>query len=159
VWNRPDADVSTGRTVMDDLGRQGLYRRIYQPGKDGRLREIEDYARNIINVKRLLEPENSVVMAEINIYAVYSRLEVVVENGYRLPVGRFLGLFGADDTFTLKVEAWAVIDDPSELIRNADFIIDIEKELEDKYPGLKSFSEKTQDVFRDIKGKITGFLD
>jgi len=159
VWSRHAADMSTGEITSAELKDQGLYWRIYDTDKDSALKKIENYETDLADKRTLLHSKDSAVEAYIRDYVIYKRLEVTVENSYHIPLGSFLKIFGAKDCFTIKVTAYSIIDDPTELIRNTDFIIDIEKELEDKNPGLKNLGDKTRGIFGDIKGKMSDFLN
>jgi hypothetical protein len=159
AWSRHGGDLATGKISASGMDDQGLYWRIYDTDKNGALEKIKNYARNLSEDKSLMHSEDSTTDAVIRDYIIYKRLEVTIENRYHIPLGGFLKLFGANDHFTIKVTAYSVIDDPTELIRNTDFIIDVEKELEDKFPSLQNLGEKTRDAFTEIKGKLADFLN
>jgi hypothetical protein len=158
VWSRLQADTGTGRTKLKDFGEKGLYWRLVDTGREEKLKRIEEYAEKILEKGRLIKPESSSVSADIRDYAIYKKLILVVENRYELPFGRFLHMFGASGLFSIKVTSEAVVDDPVELRRNVDFAVDIEKELEDKFPAFKDIREKTGDILSGVKGKIDDFL-
>ena len=158
-WKNPMADTSTGKTAKVELESAGLYWRILDTGRNDKLDKIKLYTETLLKKNNIICPENSLVKVDIIDYKVYRKLEVILENSYRMPIGGFLRIFGASDHFIIRVKSCAVIDDPTELIRNTDLLIDIEKELEDKYPGVKNLAEKTRSVISDMKGKIGKFLE
>jgi hypothetical protein len=159
VWSDLKADTGTGRVEMSDVGRGSLYWRLVDTGRDEKLKRITVFTENALRKGRLLNAATTKVRADIKDYIVYKKLEVVVENTYELPLGSLLRLFGASGCFSIKVKSESVIDEPVELIRNVDFAIDLEKELEDRFPELKNLREKTRDTLTGVKGKINEFLD
>lgn len=159
AWENRAADTGSGKIEINNLGNEGLYWRVFDTTREDKLEKIKRYALAISGKSNILKPVSSDFKVEIRDYVIYKRLEITVKNSYSIPAGRLLGIFGANDRFTINIKSTAIIDDPAELIRNTDFIIDIEKELEDKYPGVKDLAEKTRTVVGDLKGKINGFLD
>ena len=67
-------------------------------------------------------------------------------------------IFGGSDSVRITAKA-AAVNEPAELIRNADFIIDIEKKLEGKFPGLKKAGEKIRETMNDMKERLERFVD
>ena len=159
VWSDAEADTGTGRVEMSDIGSGSLYWRLADTGRDEKLNRITRYAERTLEKGRLLHAASSKVSVDIRDYVIYKKLEVSVENTYELPLGSLVRIFGASGRFSIKVESESVIDDPVELIRNVDFAIDLEKELEDRFPELKNLREKTRDTLSGVKGKINEFLD
>lgn len=159
VWSDAKADTGTGRVEMPDIGSGSLYWRLVDADREEKLKRITIYAENALRKGRLLNAATTKVSADIKDYVVYKKLEVAVENTYELPLGSLLRLFGASGRFSIKVKSESVIDEPVELIRNVDFAIDLEKELEDRFPELKNLREKTRDTLTGVKGKINEFLD
>lgn len=159
VWADSKADTGTARLQMSDIGSGGLYWRLADTGRDEKLGKITRFAERALEKGRLLNAESSKVSVDIKDYIVYKKMEVAVENTYKLPLGSFLRIFGASGRFSIKVKSEAVIDDPVELIRNVDFAVDMEKELENTFPELKDLREKTKDTLSGVKGKINEFLD
>lgn len=159
VWADAKADTGTARRQMSDIGSGGLYWRLADTERDEKLGKITRFAERALEKGRLLKAESSKVSVDIKDYIVYKKLEVAVENTYKLPLGSFLRIFGASGRFSINVKSEAVIDDPVELIRNVDFAVDMEKELENRFPELKNLREKTRDTLSGVKGKIGEFLD
>lgn len=159
AWSDKSADTGTGRTDVSGSESGGLYWRLVDGGKDEKLGKITRYAKKALEKGRLLKPATTNVSADVRDYIVYKKLEVSVENTYGLPFGSLLKMFGGAGRFTIKTKSEVVIDEPAELIRNVDFAIDLEKELEDRFPEVKSLREKTRDALSGVKGKINEFLD
>jgi hypothetical protein len=136
-----------------------LYRRIFDSGKEERLKKIEEYALALSSRNEIVPSSGSSAVAEIKDYAVYRKLEVTVEKDYKMPLGRFVMLFGGSDTITISVKAVSTINDPAEFIRTADLVIDAEKKLEERFPELKEISDKTRQAMNDLKDRLGKFMD
>ena len=159
VWSDALADMGTGRAEMLDSAGGSLYWRLVDNESDEKLERITRYTEKALEKGKLLNAATTKVSVNIRDYIVYKKLEVSVENTYELPLGSLLKIFGASGRFSIKVKSESVIDEPVELIRNVDFAIDLEKELEDRFPELKNLREKTRDTLTGVKGKINEFLD
>lgn len=159
VWSAAGSDTGTGRVEMSGTEGGSLYWRLVDTARDGKFNRITRFTEKALEKGRLLYADNSKVSVDIRDYIIYKKLEVTVENTYKLPLGSLLRIFGVSGCFSIKVKSESVIDDPVELIRNVDFAIDLEKELEDRFPELKDLREKTKDALSGVKGKINEFLD
>ena len=82
-----------------------------------------------------------------------------ISSCYNLPLGNFLKLFGGSGMYRINVKAVSVVDEPEELIRTTDFIIDLEKKLEEKFPEIKDLGEKSRNAMNDIKQRLEKFMD
>ena len=158
-WENLAADIATGKTTQNDLTDNGLYWRVFEEDSEGKIAKIKEYTEALLIRKNILRPESSVTSINIKNYIVYKRLELTVENTYKMPGRAVMRLFGSDGKLRLKVTSFAVIDDPAELIRNTDFLLDIEKELENKYPGLKNLGDKTKGILGKMKDGMEKFME
>jgi hypothetical protein len=159
AWNGAEADTGTGRMEMSDAGDGSLYWRLADSGRDEKLGKIARYAEKALEKGKLLNAASSRIEVNIRDYVLYKKLEVAVANTYELPFGSLLRVFGGSGRFSIDIKSESVLDDPVELIRNVDFAVDMEKELEDRFPELKDLREKAKDVLSGVKGKINEFLD
>ena len=158
-WKGLSADIGTGRTDMEGLGAAGLYWRLFENQREEKTVRLENYAKELLISRNILKPDNTTVDVHVTDFVFYKRLEVAVESSYRLPGRKVLKFFGFDGMLRLKVSSLAVIEEPAEFIRNMDFLIDIEKELEDRYPEVKELGSKTREIFTKIQkglGNFTG---
>lgn len=153
-WCNISSDMATGKTEIGKLGDAGLYWRLFESGKNEKVNRIKNYSEQLLKKRCILKPSDSDVFVEIKDFIVYKKLVVTVENSYPVPGGSLTGLFGLKGCVKIKVTSYANINDPSEFIRNTDFILDIEKELENKYEGLKNIADKTREIFGSIKSNI-----
>jgi Flp pilus assembly protein TadG len=156
-WFNPASDIATGKTEINNLEETGLYWRIIEEKRDVKLNRIKTYSERILNKKAIFEPYYSNTKVEIKDYIIYKRLHVCIENSYKLPGTSLFKIFGVGRYIKINVSAYANINDPSEFIRDTDLLLDIEKEMENKYPGLKQAGEKTREVLSRIKDNIGKF--
>jgi len=159
AWAKGFGHVGTGKPDKESMDEIQLYRRIYDLKKEERLKEIEDYALELASKNQLIKPEDLTTKAVIRDYALLRRLEVEITKYIRLPLGEYMRLFGGSGRIEMTVKATASIDEPAELIRNTDFILDIEKELEVKYPELKNMGDKAREFLSRISGKLEEFIN
>lgn len=159
AWASGVSEISTGKPRPDSFEKINLYRRLFDSDKETRLECIEHYALSISSRNELLKPVETAAEAILKDYAVCRKLEVKIVKRYRLPLGKFLRIFSGSETFEICVEATSSINEPVELVRTTDFILDMEKKLENKYPGIKNLGEKARSTMNEIKGKLEKFFD
>lgn len=159
VWAGDHCEINTGKPNPDAFEKTDLYRRIFDSDKDEKIIYIENYARSLASRSELLSPVDTDVEVAVKDYVVSRRLEVKIVKHYRIPLGRFLRLVGGSDCLSISIKAISPIDEPVGLIRVTDFILDLEKSLEAKYPAIKNLGEKTRGTMTDIKSKLEEFLD
>lgn len=159
AWVTGTLELRTGKPIEGSFEEFELYRRIFDSEKQSRLESIEQYALAAAGRHELVEAVNSNAEAVIKDYVVSRKIEVTICKEYRLPFGRFLRLFGGSDTIEMTVKAVSAMDEPAELIRTTDFIIDIERKLENQFPELKDMGDKTRNALNEIKGKLEEFIE
>jgi len=159
AWASGISEIRKGKPDKEYFEKIRLYRQIFDADKKNRLSIIEKYALDVSSRNEILRPQDESAVAELKDYIVYRKLEVSIRKRYNIPFGNILRLFGAKGTVDINVKAVSSIDEPVELIRTTDFIIDIEKRLEERFPEIKNLGEKTRDAMNDIKGKLEEFLD
>ena len=159
AWPSGVGDVGTGKMTGDGFDQVKLYRRIIDNDKEKRLELIKSHAEALSVRGELLKPVDTVVVADIKDYAVCRKLEVGITKSYVLPLGTFLKIFGGSGKIVISIKAASMLDEPVELIRTTDFILDLEKELEKKNPDVKNLGEKTRDTMNGIKTKLDEFTN
>jgi hypothetical protein len=159
AWAKGLCPIGIGKPDKESLEKIKLYRRIYDSEKTERLKQIEVYALELATKSQLIQPDDLVVKAAIKDYALLRRMEVEITKHIRLPLGKYMRMFGGSGRVEMTVKATASIDEPSELIRNTDFILDIEKELENKFPQLKNVGDKARDFLSQISNKLEEFIN
>jgi hypothetical protein len=148
-----------GKPGVEDIKKPKLYRRLFDSEKESRLGDVEEYAQKLAARNELLKPVNTSVSAELKDYVIYKKLVVSVSKSYKNPLGRLSGFLGKSETIDITAVAVSSVDEPAELIRTTDFIIDVEKKLENKFPGLKNLAEKTRNAMKEMKDKLSEFLE
>lgn len=156
-WRNMSVDISTGKVNKTSTDENKLYWRIVDSKKEYKIKKIEEYIEKELTKRRLLQPQHEVIDVEVRDCVIYKKLSVYIENSYAIPAAGLFRTFGLSDTYVVRTQSEAVIDDTTELIRNTDFVIDIKRELENKYPEFEKFTKQIQDVIDDIKHKVYDF--
>ena len=159
AWASGVSEIGTGKPTKDSFQEIKLYRRIFDGDKEARLECIESYATSIASRNELLRPTETAVEAVIKDYVVCRKLEVKIVKCYSLPLGNFLRIFGGSGVIEMSVKATSSIDEPVELVRTTDFILDLEKKLESNNPEIKNLGEKTRNAMNEIKEKLEKFMN
>lgn len=159
AWSSGVGRIGTGKVSDASFDNIRLYRRIYDSDKEKRLEIIRNHAAELTERGELLNPVETVIQAEIKDYAVCRKLEVSITKSYILPLGNFLKIFGGSERFVINVKAASMLDEPVELIRTTDFILDMEKKLEENNHEIKNLGEKTRGTMDEIKGRLEKFLN
>ena len=155
LWRNPPGDMTTGRIIRTESENCGLYWRLSELNDSGRAEKLRGYGLQAAGKKDMLPGSGKKVRVEIRNYLVYKVLEVSVEEAYRNPAGSILGIFGLPESYSLHANAGTILGDTPELIRNTDFLMDMETELEQKYPGVRKFGEKTRSILETIRNRIS----
>lgn len=159
AWASGVSQIDTGKPRTDSFEKIKLYRRLSDGDREARLECVKSYALSMASRNELLHPTESAAEAVIKDYAVCRKLEVKIAKYYSMPLGNFLRLFGGNGIIEMRVKATSSVDEPAELIRTTDFILDIEKKLEKNNPEIKNLIEKTRNAMNEIKGKLERFMD
>ncbi|WP_432408060.1 TadE/TadG family type IV pilus assembly protein [Wukongibacter sp. M2B1] len=145
-----------------------LYWRIFRTKEKDKIKILKTYALDKLKSNNILEGEVSEINANdmenskdnidiwLKDYVVYKELNVVINNSYKIPLGDNLRIFGLEDTYNISVHSKAVINDPMEFIRNADFIGDTLKEFEKTKKILESFKETMDKINKNIEKFLQG---
>jgi len=158
AWNRSFNSLETLKVEKDSLGTRGLYWRIYDTEKASRQQAVEEYMNRKYERYGILREIGRQSKVELKDYVIYKKLAVSMESSFRVPISGLLDMFGIDSQYTIKVRSEAVVNEPVEFIRNTDFILDMERKLERRYPALKNLGDKTRGIMDQIKEKILELL-
>jgi hypothetical protein len=158
AWDKSFNSLETIKVEKESLGDRGLYWRIYDSEKTSRQQVVTEYLDRRYGRYVILRESGRQSNVELKDYIVYKKLIVTMESSYRLPIDGLLDMFGIGNHYTIKVRSEAVVNEPVEFIRNTDFILDMERKLERRYPALKNLGDKTREVMDKIKNKIFELL-
>lgn len=160
TWNNFTRDTTLGRTDKVNLDASGLYWRLFDFNKTTKEHNLKDYIEKRLGAYSILGSDKQVSIQVVD-YIAYKKLVISINDSYRIPVGSVLKIFGLGDRYTISVKSEAVINEPVEFIRNTDFVLDMEREFEDKYPGYGRLVHKIRDTMSSLKDKIVNskFLD
>lgn len=157
-WEYAKMDIATGKINMNVLDDNGLYWRLLEPDREEKVKRLKEYLTLQVKKNSILKPIESEVSIEIKDYKIYKVLIIEALNTYPVPGGGIFSMFGMENHFRLKVVTSVNINDSTEFIRTTDLIMDIEKELEMKNPGIKNLAEKTRNTLSKIKVNMDRFL-
>ena len=159
VWNNPTKDMSTGEVTKMNINSGGLYWRLLDFKAKDKEEKVKEYVK-----KRLAEhavlgfsrtPE---VNIEMHDYIAYKVLEVSIKVEYKIPVGEVLKMFGLSEYYEVSVKSSSVINEPTEFIRNTDFILNLEKEFEKNHPVYQKATNDIRANMNNIKDRIDKFF-
>lgn len=147
TWNVATRDVYMGRTEAADFNENDPYWRLYDTKREDKRKKVESYGTNMVKNYNAM-PTNGKstsssmkgVDVDVQVYdnIISKKLKVTISQSYFAPIGKVLNVFGVKDAFTAKAYAESSINEPSEFIRNTDFVIDVAKEVDDKVTGGKA---------------------
>lgn len=140
--------------ISDDgllSGSIGLYRRIFDSSEDEKLKKAELTAERLLNKRGLLKPSAVRILASVEQGFFTKKIAVSIKCCYPLPLLRAAGIFQVKREMTIEYEAVSVIKEPAELIRNTDFVIELEKDLEAEFPGIREFREKLTAKIKKVR--------
>lgn len=161
AWDNPSKIFELNKTGKENMDDEDLYWSMFDSNKEEKLGGIKNYIEADLKrrnfVSGFIGSGSKTVDVNIDDFIVYKKLTVTINDTYRLPAARLLHVFGSEGAYSIKVKSQAVVNDPAEFIRDTDFLLDIESELEDKNPGLKNLGDKTREILDSIKNKAAQF--
>ena len=149
-WKDPDSlDI--------DWNNYNLYWRIFD---EMALTKSNKAAQNTEAYYKLLGLKGFTV---VNSYADYRNsiiksIETGIFSRTVFPEQIIMKQFNLSSAYGLKINSCSIIPDFSEFIRNIDFVIDIEKELEENSPEFKNFAKNYNEILEKIRGFIDGII-
>ncbi len=164
-WCNSMKDVETGRLDINDIGKDGLYWRLFDGKSSLKQSKVIYYigmpeqSTSLLNKRSILS--NTFQEGKINLsnYIIYKSIDVSINKNSKIPVSGVTGGFGIVNGYKTSSSSVQSINDPVELIRNLDFAADIEKELERKNPGFANLVQKAGNIITTIKDKINEFFN
>lgn len=145
IWFKENSALETGKISKQDIVRLGLYRRWSFDNSDdeGILREN---AANTLQRASILKVKNLKVDITHQNIILSQKINVELSASYSNPLGGLTRMWGLGSSTLLKVKAQAVIDDPSEFIRNSDFMLETASGL----PVVSEFESKWNEIISKI---------
>lgn len=138
------ASVLSGRISKGNIASLGLYRR-WTSNLSFEESDFGTTALNTLMQKSILKGSSSLdIKRSGNI--ISQRITVSLNSTYENPLGYLTTLWGLNNKISLRVKAVSTIDDPTEFIRNSDFII----ETASKVPIISEFEAAWQDIINKI---------
>ena len=139
-----NTSLMSGRTSKEAIKDLGLYRR-WTSNAEIQQNDFEVFAMKTLLQRSIIKGSSDFDMKRSG-NIINQRITVILTGTYENPLGDLTKLWGMDNKINLRVRAEATIDDPAELIRNTDFIL----ETASKVPIISDFEAKWQDVITKI---------
>lgn len=153
-WDSAHKDISTGKIEKSALGKDGLYRRFSASFKAARVNDIQSLAAISTEKSSLLPLKSNEVIVEIKDCIAFKDIEITAVKNTEASKARSFMPYGLNKSNLQSAAAAAAAIDPAEFIRNCDYIIDLEKELEKRVPGLKQAGGSIREAIEGIKVKM-----
>ena len=159
LWKNQEKDIMLGSIDKEDLKRGGLYWQLIDFQNKEKKQKVEDFIlQRMVQHKLIMPAERPTIFIDSQSFIAQNKLNVKIERKFKIPPGRLLKIFGITPFYTISVKAEAVIDQPSEFIRNTDLILDIEKDLETKYPEYGKMIRKIREGMNEMENDIAGYF-
>ena len=159
IWRNQEKDISIGSLAKEDIKKGGLYWQLIDFQNNEKEQKVKDYILGRLAQHKLLMPaEKPEISVTSQSMFAQNKLDVNIERKFKIPPGRLLKVLGMTSYYTISVKAEAVIDQPSEFIRNTDLVLDIEKDLETKYPEYGKMIRKVREAMDEIEKDIAGYF-
>ncbi|AEV68358.1 TadE/TadG family type IV pilus assembly protein [Acetivibrio clariflavus] len=158
IWKNPESDMYISLVKLEHFKDNDPYWKVIDYKEKSKKEKVENYIKNSLKQYSILQsgdkkvPMNTTDIqfdVEVKNYLVYKKLTVTVKKNFKLPIGNILSIFGIGNTVSIQAKSEALINDPSEFIRNTDFAIDMGKRIDNL----------TGNNFEKIKDKVNNFLD
>jgi hypothetical protein len=178
AWSNPSKDMFIEQIKTSDMKNASLYWRLTEilpvsKASETKKTKVEEYVKYSLKQYSLLgkrfdnkeviksDISETVVSCEIKDYIIYKKLVVDVTEKYTIPIGSsLLRPFGFSGQYPIRVKAEAVINEPSEFIRNTDFVVGTIREYDTKSGGnLTEIWNKINGSFSGLSDKLKDFLD
>ncbi len=158
-WKNRYANIETGRDYKTCPEGMELYWWIWDTSNDEKRAKVESYLENRAGRYSIIKSADRKAHVSLLNYIAGKKVRVAIEESYVIPGASLLKAFGIRDKYKIRVVSEAVIRDPDEFIRNVDLLIDVERELEEKFPGLKATGDKVRGVIEDMHDRIKKLLE
>jgi hypothetical protein len=155
-WGYTGKDMLYGFISRENLKSDSLYWRLWDTNRDIKLQNIIKFAKYDFGKYSLITNKNDFTI-NINIdsdYIVSKKIHVTARSLGKNPVRNLLTKLGLKGTFEFHAHSTAIINEPSEFIRNTDFALDTVVEIDNKYA-----KGQIQNFSGEIKNKITKIFE
>ena len=159
MWRNQEKNIMIGSLSKEDMKKGGLYWQLIDFQNKKKEQKVKDFILGRLAQHKLLMPaEKPKISITSQSLIAQNKLVVNIDRKFKIPPGRLLKVFGMTPYYTICVKAEAVIDQPSEFIRNTDMVLDIEKDLELKYPEYGKMIRKIREGMNEIEKDIAGYF-
>lgn len=160
MWNN-NTDMYIQQLEKSNLKDTRPYWRIYDTSKEEKVKSVEEYVNyNLKNhsLVKLHGPNN--VNVELDNKILYKKLVVRISCEVMLPGEGLFNMVGIKPMRTIESKGEALLNEPTEFIRNTDFVFDVINEIDSKTGNnLDSIKSNIQKKFSEIAGNIGEFMN
>lgn len=159
IWNNQEKDMFIGIVSKEKMKKGGLYWQFIDFKQRQKTEKVKAFILGRFSQHKLIIPAGTPEVS-VKVENIFSRYKLVVtlDRKYKIPPGRLLKMFGITPYYTISAKAEAVIDQPAEFIRSTDLVLDIEKDLEDKYPEYGKIIRKVRENMKEVQTDIAGYF-
>ena len=132
MWDSPHKDMFLQQIDIEEIKDIRPYWRIYDTERKNKEKKVDEFIKYSILKYSLFKSEtNFQVKTRVEDSILYKKVIVEVTHAYKLPAGSLLKAFGLKTDYEIKAHSQSVINDPSEFIRNTDFVVDLTNQITD----------------------------
>ncbi|HHV99112.1 MAG TPA: hypothetical protein GXX36_06000 [Clostridiaceae bacterium] len=158
-WKNRYSNVETGRDYKICPEGMELYWWLWDTSNEEKRNKLESYLESRAGKYSIIKAVDRKASVSLLNYVIGKKVRVVIEESYIIPGADLLKMFGIKNVYKIKAVSESMISDPDELIRNVDLLIDIERELEEKYPELRDTRDKIQSTLESIHDSVKKLLE
>jgi len=149
VWDNINKDLSTGRNPKIN---SDLYWNIFDVNKDQKEDKLNTWLSSNFKSNILLYKPDIDVNVCMSNYLLYKQLNSEIIVYCKTPIDT-----GEKEYIQVKGNSKAILNHPPDFIRNTDFIVDLEMELEHKYKSFEEFMNRIRKIMDEITLNIERF--
>ena len=153
-WKSRYSNIETGRDNKICPEDMELYWWICDSSNEEKRIKLESYLEKRAGRYSIMKAADRKAYASLLNYVIGKKVRVIIEESYIIPAADFLKVFGIKNTYKIRAISEAAISDPDELIRNVDLLIDVGRELEEKYPELKASGDQMWSFVDNIHNQV-----
>lgn len=156
TWDNKSKDINTGR--IQDI-QNNLYWNIFDIDREYKEDRLSSWLKYKLDSNNLLHGIDIDVNVQLKNYMLFKKLNTEIVVHYKSPIVYYKtpANMEKDEYIRIRSNSEAVLINPPDFIRNVDFIIEMEKELERKYKGFGDFMDSIRKIMEEITLNIERF--
>lgn len=157
TWNNLYEDMFIKKKTTQELSKNQLYEEFVDEEIDKKRLKAVKYIAFYHDPFKVLKSYNSGIEMRIQNSIVNRKIEICINEQYKLPVGQIFNIVGLNNIFGFSAKSESVINEPTEFINNTDFLVETCNEIDRKYLNgktnetLEEIGKKFNDIFEKAK--------